>query len=302
MKKSKGNVEWLDVIIPEHDGEPEYVISCHMNWLLSNWECIYGRGCSGLFGIQDSTYPDDTGCCVDSFYFDGPEDLKHVTEQVKRLTDDDWDIELRKHVEKHGFVRMFNDDPDDFHAKGRVFDGGCVFQNRNGGSAGKPGCAFVQMSKREGGDHIDVMPKVCWQLPLRYHDTLNDGSYMSLGPWDIEEWGDTADDGTLDWHCSWWCVDAPDAYIGDSIVLKTMEREIRKTIGDYEYDIIFAAIMAKVDAGNQYDKMPGASLNDGRPLLPLMIGNRKPRREPSPFPEILARLKEADDSHSRTTE
>jgi hypothetical protein len=213
---------------------------------------------------------------------------------MKRLTDDDWDKELRAEVEKSGFARIFNPSPKDFNGKGRTFQGACVFSNRNGGSSGKPGCAFVHMAAREGGDHIDVMPTVCWQLPLRYTDTLDDGTYMSLGPWDVEEWGEPGDDGTLNWHHCWWCVDAPDAYIGSSTVWKSMEREIRRTIGDFEYDTIDSVFKERADILPRYPDMPGASLNDGRPLIPLMIGNRKPRREPSPHPEILARLKEAD--------
>jgi hypothetical protein len=295
-KTPSDTIDWLDVAIPAHGDNDEYTISCHMNWLMSNWECIYGRGCPGLFGIQDSTHPDDTGCCVDSFYFADKDDYKRVEARMKELTDEDWDVELRRHVEKHGWARIFNDDPDEFNGKGKVFERGCVFQNRNGGSAGKPGCAFVQMSKRIGGDHIDVMPTVCWQLPLRFNDINDDGAYMTLGPWDIEEWGETDETGTMDWHCSWWCVDAPDAYIGEGVVWKTMEREIRRTIGDFEYDIIDKAIRERLERGHLYDNMPGASLNGGRPLIPLMIGNRKPRREPSPYPEILARLKEANDA------
>lgn len=299
-------VDWLEVVIPplDEETEAEYTIRVHLTFLLSNWDCIYGQGCPGQFGVQDSTLKDDVGCCGDSFYFDSKDEIAFVQKQMEGLTDEDWDQERRAYVEKHGFVHMINnsDDPAKFEAKGKVSDGGCVFQNRNGGSSGKPGCAFHFKAMRENKpDHTESMPAVCWQLPLRYgvvgDESVANSNTYELGPWDVSQWNtDGFQFEDRRYQCAWWCVDAPDAYVSDSMVFKTLEPNIRKMIGDRPYELVRAAIESRLASGNTYANMPGATLNDGRPLIPLLVGNRKPAREPSYFPAHLDKIK--DNNHA----
>lgn len=295
-------VDMIEIVIPPEDWDEEVtshkhddeaqVINVHVNWMLSNWECIFGRGCAGKFGVQDSTYPDDAGCCTDSFYFLDKNEIDLVADQMAQLTDEDWDEENRAYVEKNGFANIINNGEKGgvFNAKGKVWQGACVFQNRADHKRGKPGCAFHFLAERTGQGHEDTMPDVCWSLPLRFR-TLRDDTH-ELVPWDISEWGGGEfrhDDRR--YSCAWWCVDSPEAYIGAEPVYKSLETAIRRTVGDRAYERIAAALEARIAAGNVYAPMPGAVVNEGRPLLPLIIGNRTPARLPSPMPELLERMK-----------
>lgn len=296
MKKAVGNIDWLEVLIPGDDEHDNAVLRVHLNFMLSNWECIYGRGCPGMFGVQSSMVVDDTGCCGQSFWFNGREDYQRVEARMAELTDEDWDAELRKHVNRNGWAIVYKDgdpeDDDDFNGKGKVYDGGCVFQNRNNGSTGKPGCAFHHLGERTGRRHVDVMPYVCWQLPLRFWE--EEVGLWVLAPWDVDKWGEpTEEEGTHNAYCAWWCMDSPDAFIGDNPVYKSLEDTIRETVGDEAYDLMVVAIEERIAAGNTYANMPGATVNGGRPLLPLIVGNRTPRREPSDFPVYLQKMKDS---------
>lgn len=298
---NKHGVDFIELVIEplaeDTDDEAEYVIKAHVNFLLSNWSCIYGRGCAGMFGDHEPNYNDDAGCCVDSFYFSGKEDFEHVEKMMGQLTDEDWDKELRANVEKHGWYRKFKDaeyedGSIDINGKGRVLEGACVFANRNGGSSGKPGCAFHHMGERTGQDHTDVMPEVCWALPIRFVEVETD--VWELGPWDISQWHmDDSEFNDFRYTARWWCMDTPDAFIGTNPVYKSLEKEIRKFIGDRPYELLVEALEARIASGNTYAPMPGAIVNDGRPLLPLLIGNRTPRREPS-YLKAFYETKEAD--------
>lgn len=295
MKKAYTDhgVDWLELVIPPQDEktEAEYTIRVHLTFMLSNWECIFGRGCAGLFGVQDSVVNDDAGCCTDSFWFTGKEDYDHVSKMIKQLKPEDWDDDLREHVDKHGWANVYNADEEEFNGKGKVHRGACVFQNRNGGSSGHPGCAFHFLGERTKQSHVDVMPTVCWQLPLRFEEVNND--IYELRPWDVSKWNtDAYEFDDRRYHCSWWCVDSPEAFIGEGKVYRTLETSLRKMMGDRPYELMVKAIEARLASGNTYAPMPGATVNDGRPLLPLLVGNRKPRNEPSNFPAILDKMKE----------
>lgn len=292
---SRYGVDWVVVDIqPEPDVvDAQYTIRVDASFLMSNWTCLFGNGCPGLFTPNESVIRDDVGCCKDSFYVQDDEDQDKIVQMISQLTDDDWDIELSEEVEKNGWLMI----GEDGEPKGRVFEGSCVFNNRNGGSADQPGCAFVAMSRRTGGDHIDVMPNVCWMLPLKYEQVDDSDFLFELGPWTIDKWfveRDHINSIQNPGFCSWWCVDSPEPYVGAEPVYKAMERELRQVVGDHAYETIREALEARVAQGWKPMPMPGSVLNEGRPLLPLIVGNRTPLREPSYYPDYLAKLKEAD--------
>lgn len=307
MKKQYNNtgVDWLEVVIPPEDPEDgaEYTIRVHLTWLMSNWQCVFGNGCPGMFPKNSSTYKDDAGCCTDSFYFNNHDEIDFVATQMARLTDDDWDKDRRAYVEKHGYVKTLkkgktvtDEDGEEalegWSAKGKVFEGACVFQNRNDGSAGKPGCAFHWLAQRTGESHTEVMPHVCWQLPIRFGETEDGSNVYELRPWDTAQWFPDEyefNDNSMSHH--WWCIDVPDAYVGSDPVYKTLEEELTKTLGERDWSFVKAAIDERLALGNTYPPMPGAVLNEGRSLLPLFVGNRTPSREPSYLPAHIERLK-----------
>ena len=110
-------------------------------------------------------------------------------------------------------------------------DDACVFLNRVGFEAG-PGCALHLHALRTGQHHSEVKPEVCWQLPLRRLDEVQeDGSVISyLSEFGRDGWGE----GGLDF--GWWCTEAPEAFTGADPVYRSLEPELRLMLGDGVYD------------------------------------------------------------------
>lgn len=264
-----GPADYMEFV---HDGKN---YRANLSWLLSNWKCIFGEGCPGHFGEKDKTYAPDIACCSLGFWVDDQKDIDKVESYIGQLTDEDWDSELRKVVEEKGDWKIvYKDDDKDKSIKSRVHDGGCVFANRSNGSAGKPGCAFHHLADRIGKHFTEVKPTVCWTVPLHTYNDEDD--VIVIDAWDADEWGGANSDGTHDKWMKWWCVDTPDAYVGTEPVYRYLEPELRLTIGDGPFDTMVAEIEKR--KGNYVAPMPGAVLNDGRPLLPLLIGERTPAR------------------------
>lgn len=257
-----------------HD-EKNYRVN--LSWLVSNWKCIFGEGCPGHFGEKDTTYAPDIACCSIGFVVDDRTDLAKVESYYEQLTDEDWDTELREVVRQKGDWKIvFKDKPTDEYPniKSRVHNRGCVFANRIDGSVGKTGkigCAFHHLADRLGKHFTEVKPNVCWTVPI--HTYIDDDEVVVVDVWDADEWGGIDKDGTHDSWMKWWCVDTPDAYIGADPVYKYLEAELRLTIGDGAYETMCAEIEKR--KGNYIAPMPGSVVNDGRPLLPLLIGERK---------------------------
>lgn len=265
-----GSADYMEFV---HDGKNYRV---NLSWLLSNWKCIFGEGCPGHFGANSPHTKPDVACCSIGFWVDDDADLAKVESYYEQLTDEDWDTELREVVQQKGDWKIVRKpDKDGFPSiKSRVHQGGCVFANRANGSAGKPGCAFHVLAERIGKHFTEVKPNVCWTVPI--HQYMDEDNVFVVDVWDADEWGGVNPDGTHDSWMKWWCVDTPDAYVGADPVYKYLEHELRLIMGSEAYDEMVSQIDKR--KGNYIAPMPGAVLNDGRPLLPLIIGNRTPVR------------------------
>lgn len=298
--KYSNGVDWLMFSIErpsliEEDEIFEEKWQVHFTFLASNWECLYGNGCPGLFGTHENTYKDDIGCCRHGFWFSDPDDMDRIQSRVDQLTGEDWDIE-RMAKFKHDWKVVFSIDRDeeDINGRSRVSDGACVFSNRNTGSVGrtgKMGCAFHHLGERIGQpDHVDTFPAVCWQLPLRMQ---TEGQINYVYPWTLDEWGGQDEDGTYDSFACWWCVDSNEAYSGSRRVYQGMEHELRELMGDQAYDRMVELLEERL-ARYEPSPMSGQTLNDGRPLLPLLVGNRQPQNRPSMTgtPQVIQKMKE----------
>jgi hypothetical protein len=75
--------------------------------------------------------------------------------------------------------------------------------------------------------HSDLKPEVCWQLPLRrIDDVQDDGSVIStLTEFGRAGWGEGGDD------FAWWCTEAPEAFTGGQPVYVSMKVELEKMLG-----------------------------------------------------------------------
>ena len=80
---------------------------------------------------------------------------------------------------------------------------------------------------------MTLKPEVCWQLPLRREDQVDDedGHVTSVvRQWDRRHWGK----GGREFH--WWCTEAPDAFVGTKPVYEEMEAELTEMVGAKVYE------------------------------------------------------------------
>lgn len=81
---------------------------------------------------------------------------------------------------------------------------------------------------------MDAKPGVCWQLPLRLVDHVDEHGHVTstLREWKRRDWGPA---GT-DFH--WWCTDDTAAFVGAEPVYRTLRDEIVEFIGQHAYDVV----------------------------------------------------------------
>jgi hypothetical protein len=84
-----------------------------------------------------------------------------------------------------------------------------------------------------GVNPLTLKPEVCWQLPLRREDQVDDedGHVTStIRQWDRRHWGK----GGQEFH--WWCTEDPEAFVGTKPVYREMQAELTKMVGAKVYD------------------------------------------------------------------
>lgn len=211
---------------PDADSAPEQVFRCDLTWLTSNWTCIYGRGCAGIYADR----PAD-GCCTLGAHFSDKDDEKRVRRAVRRLTPDHW--QYARTGRRDGWVETDGDG----QRKTRVVDGACVFLNRPGFPGGD-GCALHQLALAEGREPLELKPDVCWQLPIRrsYRNAERpDGSSyleVTISEYDRRGWGAGGHD--LDWYCT----GNPAAHVAAVPVYRSLRSELVELIGEAAYKVL----------------------------------------------------------------
>lgn len=277
--------DWLEFKDPASDEKWRVPLT----FMLSNWSCMYGNGCPGHVPAgSDKTFP-DIGCCTIGTQMDDPVQIDRVRKMADLLTDEDWDKRLRNIAEKKGIFKNIGPELVDFDGDGNMIEGsehyevgtrvverGCIFANRSNGSTGKPGCAFAHMANRKGLDHIDTMPPACFQLPLGLRYDGPEQEINVVVPWDADYWRGRDDDGTHDSFMTWWCIDTPDAYTGAQPVYQSYRRELISMMGEAAYKLM--AVLIEQRADNHRSIMPGQIVNEGRPLLPVLMEGKQPAR------------------------
>jgi len=209
---------WVEFVDP---ADAEQVFRCDLTWLTSNWTCIFGDGCRGIYADR----PDD-GCCTLGAHFSEKADEKRTLKAAKELTKETWQF--------HGTKRLVETDEEGAR-KTRVVDGACVFLNRRG-FAGGYGCALHSLAVRTDRHPVDTKPDVCWQLPIRRtYDrvTRPDGTevlVVTIGEYDRRGWGAGGHD--LDWYCS----GATEAHVGREPVFRSNARELRELMGEAAFE------------------------------------------------------------------
>jgi hypothetical protein len=207
------------------DPEEQRTWRFDVTFLLSHWECIFGRGCQGvLTGPAPELVQ---GCCSYGAHFTSDDDLARVKAAARTLTAEQWQFADRA---RHGGVARRNSEG---VTVTRMVEGACIFLNRPGFPRG-PGCALHSAALERDQAPMDLKPDVCWQLPLRREDTTNpDGSVTStVGQWDRKHWGAGGEE------FAWWCTEAPEAFRGATAVWRHMQPELRALVGDAIFELV----------------------------------------------------------------
>jgi len=228
-----GAHEWLSFPDPKEDRTWVFDVT----FLLSSWECIFGRGCQGVLTGPASDLVQ--GCCSYGAHFTSGDDIKRVERAAATLEPQDWQY-LAKGRTKAGKLRVFKVTADN-ETVTRQADGACIFLNRPG-FAGGPGCALHAAALRQGKRPMDLKPDVCWQLPLRREDETDSTGHVTstVRQWDRRHWGV----GGADFH--WWCTEAPEAFVGTQPVYRALRDELIALVGRRPYAMVAAELERRV--------------------------------------------------------
>ncbi|HVB91760.1 MAG TPA: hypothetical protein VND70_06640 [Acidimicrobiales bacterium] len=214
--------EWVSF---EDEGE-ERTWVFDVTFLTSNWKCIFGNGCQGV--LTGPAPEMAQGCCSYGAHLVDKKDARRVEKVAATLTPAEW--------QHHGAKKQVIHKNKDGELMTRLVDDACIFLNRPGFAAGA-GCAFHIAAMNRGVNPLTFKPEVCWQLPLRREDQVDeeDGHVTStVRQWDRRHWGK----GGEEFH--WWCTESPDAFVGTQPVYREMQAELTAMVGAKVYDRLLA--------------------------------------------------------------
>jgi hypothetical protein len=227
---------FIEFVDPD-DGDQIY--KCDLTWLTSNWTCIFGNGCQGIY----ATSP-DAGCCTLGAHFSDADDEKRVAQWVDRLDDSLWERRSEAVTKKGTVSRKKWVELEDGERKTRVVQGStgpaCIFHNSREFEGGY-GCALHALALREGVHFVETKPDVCWQLPLRRtfrtvkRQDETEYTEVTIGEYDRRGWGPGGHD--LDWYCS----GNTEAHVGAEPVYLSNATELVALMGQAAYDLLAAA-------------------------------------------------------------
>jgi hypothetical protein len=129
----------------------------------------------------------------------------------------------------------------DGESKTRVVNGACIFHNPPGFEGGT-GCAFHIAAEEAGERHMDWKPDVCWQVPVRLEEHVEDGGYVvsTIREWKRRDWGE----GGGDFH--WWCTESSDSFVGKDPTYTFFSDELTEIMGKKSYEILVKMLSAPV--------------------------------------------------------
>ncbi len=185
------------------------------DFLNSNWNCIWGRGCQGI--LDHPAEELNQGCCsvgaemVDDEAASTQANLAYLDPQI---------FQFHEAALQDGIFA------DAAKTNTRIVDGACIFLNRPG-FAGGAGCALHLAALRDGESPLDWKPSVCWQLPIRVDWAAGEGDTetASLRAWRRRDWGE--DGATM----AWWCTEANEAFDSRVRVIDSLAEELEEVVG-----------------------------------------------------------------------
>ena len=218
---------WVEFVDPD---DADQVFRCDLTWLTSNYTCIFGQGCPGIYASSP-----EAGCCTLGAHFSDKDDQRRVATYVAQLTPEQWQFHPGRTPRRSDWVER----DEDGEAKTRTVDvdgrSACVFHNRSDFPTGA-GCALHGLALEQGREPLETKPDVCWQLPIRRTfrtvERPDDTSYteVTITEYDRRGWGPGGHD--LDWYCS----GNTEAHVGVEPLYVTNAAELTELMGAAAYD------------------------------------------------------------------
>ena len=164
------------------------------------------------------------GCCSYGAHFSSEEDVARVEAAAATLEDRHW--QFRDEALRSGFIHRDGDE-----VTTALVDDACIFLNRPGFPGG-PGCALHRAALERRVQPLTLKPDVCWQLPLRREDAVDDRGHVTttVSEWARRHWGEAGSE----FH--WWCTDAHEAFVAPDPVYRTLAPELRELVGERVYN------------------------------------------------------------------
>jgi hypothetical protein len=243
--------EWVSFEDP--DEQRTWVFD--VTFLLSPWTCIFGAGCQG---VLTGPAPElEQGCCSYGAHFTDDDDRRRVEEAAATLEPRHW--QFHREGRRRGVVKLTRAGD----TVTRQVQDACIFLNRPGFEGGA-GCALHRAALDRGERPMDLKPNVCWQLPLRRDDRVDDDGHVTstVTEWGRRHWGA----GGEEFH--WWCTEAPSAFTGSQPVYMAMAGELSAIVGEGVYRRLAAYL----------DTRRAASKPLPHPTVVHLVSRRPPAR------------------------
>jgi hypothetical protein len=237
--------EWVS--FDDEDEERTWVFD--VTFLTSNWKCIFGQGCQGVY---TGPAPElEQGCCSYGAHFVDKKDARRVEKIALTLTPKEWQY--------HGTKKKVTQRNKDGEHTTKLVDDACIFLNRPGFATGA-GCALHVAALNHGVNPLTYKPEVCWQLPLRREDDVDDEGYVTstIRQWDRKDWGV----GGAEFH--WWCTESPDAFVGTKPVYREMEAELTEMVGPTVFGRLLAYLRQRDQLRTERVALPHPAVRKNR--------------------------------------
>ena len=191
-------------------------------FLTSNWQCVWGRGCQGILDHRAEEL--QQGCCSLGAEIDNDE-ARNLSALAAVL-----DPSRFQHhaAAANGVFSEGSGDELGWHT--RVVDGACIFLNRPGFDGGG-GCALHLEAVAADESPVDWKPSVCWQLPVHveWEQRSDGGEVANVRRWSRDDWGQHGED------MAWVCTEEEASYVGDKPVVDSLQEELEAIVGTPVY-------------------------------------------------------------------
>jgi hypothetical protein len=190
------------------------------SFLLSNWTCIWGRGCLGI--LPEPAAHLGQGCCSIGADLEDDDEARRISALAATLEP--------QRFEHHADAVAAGIFADAARNSTRVVDGACIFLNRPG-FAGGAGCALHLAADDAGESPVHWKPAVCWQLPIKvdWQPGEGGGEVATVRAWSRADWG--AEGATM----AWCCTEGERAYVGHEPVIDSLRPELEAIVGREVY-------------------------------------------------------------------